>query len=665
MSLRSLEATMSNAGDPDEARSAVRDGLFHRFVFGGFSLIAAIVAGATILAANAAGWGGSPAIVVSIAASAGIAIAAPLFLIVRKWSHRQILLQDRLRLQKTRINKVLNSMRQGLISYDADERVVIVNRPYIDLYRLSEEVTKPGVTVRDVIAHRCAAGTMFRDPEGYLALLRSNAHVKRSEVLETDDGRSIQVIHEPLADGGSVATHDDITEQRRAEQHVLHLAHYDALTDLPNRTLFRERLEEELAHIPPEQRIAVHHIDIDGFKSVNDSLGLAIGDELLKSVAANLSRCIGKSGLVARLGADEFAIVQTGISATDEVRELIDNIFDAIRMPLECQGHQLTTDASIGTALAPDHGSDADQVLKKADLAMHAAKSAGGGDWRSFDPAVDARIQARRQLEADLREAISRGALEIHYEPCVTLQDGRITACEAQIRWRHPVRGVIPPTEFMDLAEESGLIDQLGEWMLSKSCAEAASWPPEVKLTANISPEQFRSGTLAPKITAALAASGLPAKRLELEIAETVLMRLDDAALGVLRQLRDIGVGIALDGFGGGYSSLSCLQRFPFDKIKIDRSLIKDIGEPDGPQNIVQAVTGVAAARKITTTAEGVETETQRQLLRKLGCSEMQGPLLGSAIPAAEIVEMIAACRPGSPAPSDQGRKRRPLKKPA
>jgi diguanylate cyclase (GGDEF)-like protein len=426
--------------------------------------------------------------------------------------------------------------------------------------------------------------------------------------------------------------------------------------------MFHDRLKAELASIAAGEQLAVHYIDIDEFKSVNDSLGHLIGDELLKSVAASLSRCVGPSDFVARLGGDEFAIVQTAVKSVADVTDLVDRVFDAIREPFECLGHQLSTDASIGIALAPEHGVDLEQILKNADLAMYAAKSAGRRTYRFFVPDMDAQAKARRKLELDLRQAIADRALEVYYQPCISLADDAITGCEALVRWRHPERGMISPAEFIPIAEETGLINQLGEWVLETACAEATKWPDDIRLAVNVSPVQFRSGTLALKIVVALAESGLPASRLELEITEAVLIRDDDAALAILHQLRGIGVRIALDDFGPGYSSLSYLQRFPFDKIKIDRCFVTDIAEPNGSSGIVRAVVNIAAERHMTTTAEGVETRQQQQLLRALGCSEMQGYLFSPPKPAAEIRQMflIASEQPAT-TPPRPGRKRRRL----
>jgi diguanylate cyclase (GGDEF)-like protein len=402
----------------------------------------------------------------------------------------------------------------------------------------------------------------------------------------------------------------------------------------------------------------VFYIDIDEFKSVNDSLGHLIGDELLKSVAVSLSRCVGPGDFVARLGGDEFAIVQTAVKSADEVTGLVMRIFDAIRTPYECLGHQVSTDASIGIALAPQHGVDLDQILKNADLAMYAAKSAGRRTYSFFEPDMDAQMQARRILEMDLRQAITDGGLEVYYQPCFSIRDNTITGCEALLRWRHAERGMISPAEFIPIAEDTGLINQIGEWVLTTACAEAATWPGDIRLAVNVSPVQFRSPTLALKIVAALAASGLPAHRLELEITEAVLIRDDEAALDILHQLSTLGVRIALDDFGTGYSSLSYLQRFPFDKIKIDRCFINDITEPDGSSCIVQAVVNIAAARHMTTTAEGVETQQQLELLRTLGCAEMQGYLFSPAKPAAEIRQLFHR---GRPAAVNRKRGRRPI----
>jgi diguanylate cyclase (GGDEF)-like protein/PAS domain S-box-containing protein len=430
---------------------------------------------------------------------------------------------------------------------------------------------------------------------------------------------------------------DDVTDRRRADEKIAHLAHYDALTDLPNRVLFREQVERELQRTKRDEQFALLYIDIDEFKAINDSLGHHVGDELLKVVATRLKSCIRETDLVARLGGDEFAVIQTNAGNVADVVEFVMRIHKAIRQPYQCLGHQLSTDASIGIALAPRDGTDLDQLIKNADLAMYGAKADGRRTHRFFEPAMDARAKAQLTMQQDLRQALVDGGFEIHYQPVVDLGNDVVTGCEALLRWRHPERGMISPAEFIPVAEDTGLIVELGEWVLRTACAEAASWPDHVRLAVNVSPVQLKCPTLGLKITSALAASGLPASQLELEITEAVLIRDDEAALAILHQLRAIGVRIALDDFGTGYSSLSYLKRFPFDKIKIDRSFISDITEIDGSSAIVQAVVNIAASRNMTTTAEGVETQQQKERLRALGCTEMQGYLFSAAKPGLEV----------------------------
>jgi diguanylate cyclase (GGDEF)-like protein/PAS domain S-box-containing protein len=593
----------------------------------------AIVASLTIDEALA-DWREQTRFLIIVAVLSAAIIATMLSLFVRK------LLQQH-RIEKQRLDTAINNMPHGLLLHDSSERLVVCNRRYIAMYGLSSDVVKPGIRFGDLIKYRKKIGSFKNDVDAYIQAVRRTVSLGQMTeyTFETGDGRLIQIQNRPL-ENGWLATHEDITERTQAEERIRHLAHYDALTDLPNRVLFHERLRQELAQATNEHQLAVLYIDIDEFKSVNDSLGHMIGDELLKSVAERLNSCVESPDFVARLGGDEFAIVKTSVRDADEVADLATRALETIRTPYDCLGHQLRSDASIGIALAPQHGTDLDQILKNADMAMYAAKSAGRRTSRFFEPSMDAHVRARRELEIDLRKAIADQAFEIYYQPCLNLQSNRITACEALVRWRHAARGMVSPAEFIPIAEETGLINELGEWVLAKACAEATTWPAEISLAVNVSPVQFKSGTLALKIVAALATSGLPAHRLELEITEAVLIRDEEAALEILHQLRAIGVRIALDDFGTGYSSLSYLQRFPFDRIKIDRCFVNDLAEAGG-SSIVQAVVNIATARHMTTTAEGVETARQLELLRALGCTEMQGYLFSAPKPADQVREIL------------------------
>jgi diguanylate cyclase (GGDEF)-like protein len=602
-----------------------------------------VVVATTAVSAALADWHEQTRFLIGIATLSALVVAIILFLVVRQISRQHQASQRRLALEKQRLDTAVNNMTQGLLFFDSSQRLVICNQRYIDMFGVSRDVIKPGCSFRELLMHRQETGTFTDNVDEYIAaILRKMAERGAFQrILTTADGRSIQVLYQPLADGGWVTTLEDFTERRRADERIAHLAHYDALTDLPNRVLFRDQLERELKKIGRRGQLAVLYIDIDEFKSVNDSLGHPVGDELLKAVALRLSGCVRKTDFVARLGGDEFAIVQTGIKNPADVMDLVIRIYQAIRTPVECLGHQLVSDASIGIALAPQDGTDLDQLLKNADLAMYGAKSDGRRTYRFFERVMDARVRARRTLELDLRQAMAEGEFEIEYQPIVSLRSGAVSGCEALLRWRHPERGMIPPAAFIPVAEDIGLISQLGEWVLASACIEAASWPDNIRLAVNVSPVQFRNHTLALHVASALASSGLGANRLELEITEAVLIRDDETALAILHQLRAMGVRIALDDFGTGYSSLSYLQRFPFDKIKIDRCFVNELAEPDGSSSIVQAVVNIASARNMTTTAEGVETEAQKELLRTLGCTEMQGYLFSKAVPAAEVRRML------------------------
>ncbi|SFU33854.1 bifunctional diguanylate cyclase/phosphodiesterase [Bradyrhizobium arachidis] len=508
-------------------------------------------------------------------------------------------------------------------------REAIVGKTPLDVY---PEETARRVTEDDSEALQGADTGLFKDEHPWPSQTKGMRYITSTRIGIRDESGEPRYL---------ISVIEDVTERRRAHDKIAHMAHYDALTDLPNRTLFREQIERELAKVADGCQFALLYIDVDEFKGINDSLGHHVGDELLKAIATRLRGCLKKDDLIARLGGDEFAVIQTGIQSSADVLSFVTRIYEAIRQPYHCLGHQLSTDASIGIALAPQDGADLDQLIKNADLAMYGAKAEGRRTHRFFEPEMDASAKARLAMEQDLRWALVNGGFEIHYQPLVDLRSGEVSGCEALLRWRHPERGMVSPAEFIPVAEDTGLINELGDWVLRTACNEAATWPAHVRVAVNVSPVQLKCDTLALRIAGALAASGLDPRRLELEITEAVLIRDDEAALSILHQLRAIGVRIALDDFGTGYSSLSYLKRFPFDKIKIDRCFVADIAETSGAPVIVQAVVNIAAASNMTTVAEGVETEAQREMLRNLGCTEMQGYLFSAPKPAADVRKLF------------------------
>ena len=462
-----------------------------------------------------------------------------------------------------------------------------------------------------------------------------------AKLVDLPDGRTIAVLNHPMSDGGWVATHDDITDRQRAEQRIAHMARHDALTDLPNRVLFRERLVEALAGVGRGAKLAVFYLDLDRFKAINDTLGHPMGDDLLKIVAGRLRHTIRETDTVARVGGDEFAIIQTGIEEPIDTAILAQRLGEAVRAPYDLAGHAVVVDTSIGIAMSPGDGTDPDALLKAADMALYGAKADGRGTYRFFEPAMDLRMKSRRELEIALRQALAAGQFELHYQPLVNVDDNQIIGCEALLRWKHPERGMISPAEFIPVAEEIGLIVPLGEWVLRKACLDAASWPDDIKVAVNLSPIQVNSQNLVAVVVSALAAAGLPARRLEIEITETVLMHNTTKTMATLHQLRELGVHISMDDFGTGYSSLSYLRKFPFDKIKIDRSFISGLPSDNESIAIVRAVAGLAANLNMTATAEGVETAEQLEKVRELGCVEMQGYLFSRPLPLAQIAPLF------------------------
>jgi diguanylate cyclase (GGDEF)-like protein len=533
------------------------------------------------------------------------------------------------------LDAALNNMSYGLCMFDHDGRLLVHNDRYLEMYGLDPDLARPGTPLRDLLRHRTNAGTSCADPETYLSTV-SAAMARESATQVTtrlDDGRVIAVVHDPIKDGGWVSVHEDITERTRAEMRIAHMARHDALTDLANRMLFRERMAEAIVRLERTGRgFAVLIFDIDLFKSVNDSIGHTGGDALLEAVAERLRPHAGPNDTVGRIGGDEFAVIQIvddGSQVDSAAATLAQWLLDEIRKPYHIDGERIVIGISIGIAVAPRDGTEPSQILKNADLALYRAKSDGRGCFRFFQPEMDADVRQQREFEFQLREALIRQEFEIHFQPIVDIATHRPCAVEALVRWRHPQRGLIPPDKFIPVAEEIGLIIPLGEWILSSACRTAAAWPDHIRLAVNLSAVQFRSGNLVEVVRDAIARSGLPATRLELEITESVLLQKDHGSLAVLHDLAALGVHIVLDDFGTGYSSLSYLQMFPFSKIKIDRSFVADMSSRSDCAAIVCTVLNLAKALDMGTTAEGVETWEQVDLLRAAGCREAQGWLFG------------------------------------
>lgn len=434
----------------------------------------------------------------------------------------------------------------------------------------------------------------------------------------------------------------DVTEQRKAEARIVHMAHHDALTNLPNRVLFRERLDEVLVRARRNgEALAVLCLDLDHFKSVNDTLGHPVGDKLLQAVARRLQDSLRETDFAARLGGDEFAVIETSIVGPTDASNFAVRLIEALSKPYEIDGHQIVIGVSIGVAVAPENSFEPDILLKNADMALYRAKADGRNTFRFFEHEMDARLQARRLLELDLRKALAGGEFELFYQPLVNARSNAITGFEALLRWHHPEQGTVSPAEFIPLAEEIGLIVQIGEWVLREACKEAATWPESVHVAVNLSPAQFRSRNLVPTVVSALASSGLDASRLELEITESVLLQDNDDNLATLHQFRSLGVRISMDDFGTGYSSLGYLHKFPFDKIKIDQSFVRELSTRPEAIAIIRAVTSLGNSLGISTTAEGVETVDQFEHLRAEGCTEVQGYLFSRPRPADEISALI------------------------
>jgi diguanylate cyclase (GGDEF)-like protein len=544
--------------------------------------------------------------------------------------------------QAERLETALTSLSLGVSMYDGAQRLIISNRAYAEIYSLPPEEIRPGVMLKQVVDMRIARGSHYGDPAVFAKGAQNSFEGLRGSdaTVELANGKMIRILRQPLSTGGWVAIHEDITERRRVEAKIAHMAKHDALTNLPNRVLLRESLNNAVTDADEGHFLAVHCIDLDQFKNVNDTLGHPIGDALLREVTDRLLTCVGEDDTIARLGGDEFAILQIGIATPEQAANLAHRVIEAVGAPYYIDEHQIGIGASVGIAMLPGDGQGPDDLLKNADLALYRAKEDGRGNYKFFELSMDLRAQTRRAFELELRAGLARGEFEVHYQPLINIETGKISGFEALARWRSPLRGMVPPNEFIPIAEETGIIVLLGEWILKQACRDAAKWPADTRIAVNISPVQFRSN-IASTVVLALATSGLSPHRLELEVTESVLLKDSEKNIAMLHQIKDLGVRISMDDFGTGYSSLGYLRSFPFDKIKIDQSFIRDMSSREDCVSIVRAITGLGASLGMRTTAEGVETEQQLDELREQGCTEAQGFYFSRPVPASEIAALF------------------------
>jgi diguanylate cyclase (GGDEF)-like protein/PAS domain S-box-containing protein len=570
--------------------------------------------------------------------------------------------REKLLTQNQRFDAALNNMHHGLVMFDAAARVIVCNNRFLEISGLSPEQVKVGCSLREAMSACQKAVGFPGNLDRYVAECMDSVSRQESSVLDAEcaDGRIIQITRNPMCNGGWVTTHEDITERRRTESEIRFLAHNDPLTGIANRSRFVEQIGEASERLRNlGEPFCVLMLDLDRLKVVNDSLGHAVGDALLKEAAKRVKSALRATDVLARIGGDEFAIIQMAqrnpegvvcgeANVQADATALAVRIIDVIGEPYDIDGRKLVVGISVGVAIAPKDAVDPAELLKKADLALYRAKSNGRNGYEFFDADMSVAADERQQLETDLRQALSRNELELYYQPLVNVSTRQPCCMEALVRWRHPQHGLISPDRFIPLAEETHLIIPLGNWILQTACAEAASWPSDIKVAVNVSAVQFRQENLVEVIMCALVESGLPSDRMEIEITERVLLEQEAEHMVTLHRLRHLGISIALDDFGTGYSSLSYLTMFPFDKIKIDKSFIDDLQEKSECAAIVCAVANLARSLDIVTTGEGVETEEQFEALRAAGISQAQGFLFGRPVPAAEIrFDAVEECRAG------------------
>lgn len=549
-----------------------------------------------------------------------------------------------------RLDIALANMSHGLSMFDSNQRLLVSNARYSQIYNLPPHVTVAGTSFAEIIG-------------GYRAQIDDN----ETETVSCDawcgdmisrigttgftdfrrlhDGRLIQITYRPIEGGGWVDVHEDITEKKAAEERIARLAREDTLTGVANRHAFREALQASLGTGTACPPFAIHWIDLDRFKEVNDVHGHPAGDALLVAVASRIGNSVRSTDFVARLGGDEFAVIQRDAGTSAEAEPLALRLIEVLSAPYMIAGHSMSIGASIGIALSIDAAGDGQEaLLRNADVALYQAKAAGRGTHVLFRTEFEELMRERRQLEADLRCALARSEFELHYQPIIDLAGRHIKSCETLLRWQHPVRGMISPTVFIPIAEELGLISEIGAWVLDQACADATTWPGGVSVAVNLSAAQFESDDVLSATERALTRTGLAPSRLELEVTESLLLKDRTETRRVLHQLRALGVAIALDDFGTGYASLSYLRSFPFDKIKIDQTFVRELPEQPQCLAIVSAICELARSLDMRTVAEGVETPEQVEWIERAGCNEAQGYLYSPPVPAAELPAVLLGC---------------------
>jgi len=546
----------------------------------------------------------------------------------------------------------LNNMVRGLSMFDSNQRLVVCNRSYRQIYSLPEELTRPGTTLTDIVRYHIRQetgphntgeeGRFFDWLDDHLAKIAEGRSF--SQIQHLRSGRTLLVTYQPLADGGWVDIQEDITEKRRTEEKIEWLAHHDALTGVANRFHFRETFESALKGLGKGQSLALHWLDLDEFKEVNDTYGHPIGDALLKAVAERVRASIRKTDFVARLGGDEFAIIQMVNVDGEQCEKLAKRVLASICRPYNILGHAISISASLGIVRAPLHGDCPDELLKNADVALYNVKSAGRCGYEIYKPGCAREAEAHRRLEADVQCAVHNKQLELHYQPILSLRTHHVTSCEALLRWRHPTNGLVPASEFLPLAEKTGAIVDMGRWVLGQACRDATRWADELTVTVNLSLLEFENGDLTNVVQEALTSAKLPASRLELEISESLLGRDKGKMRATLEELQALGVGITLDNFGRASGSLSSLRSFPFNKVKIDGSLVREIPGSNENAAIVRAVTMLAETFGMGTVAEGVETLDELNTVALAGCNRAQGYFIGRPVPMSELDAMLSEC---------------------